>query len=54
MLGSIATAFGSVVLGGVVATATVVGVVQSQTEPSGSNPVSVDAQIDELIPYGTN
>ncbi len=54
MLGSVATALGSVVLGGVIATATVVGVVQSQTAPSGPNPVSVEADPTELIPYGFN
>jgi hypothetical protein len=53
-VGSIIAAFGSLVIGGVVATATVVGVVQSQTAAPEQSPVSVNATADDLVAYGSN
>lgn len=55
-MGSLVAAFGSLLIGGVVATATVVGVVNSETAPpdAGNNPVSVNATTDELVTYGSN
>lgn len=52
-MGSIIAAFGSLVIGGVVATTTIVGVVQSQTAPPSESPVSVNATADDLVAYGS-
>jgi len=53
-VGSLIAAFGSLVIGGTVATATVVGIVQSQTAPPEKSPVSVNATADDLVSYGSN
>jgi hypothetical protein len=55
-VGSLVAAFGSLLIGGVVATTTVVGVVNSQTAPPdpAKNPVSVNAQTDDIVTYGAN
>ena len=50
-MGSILSTFGALVIGGVVASATIVGVVSSQTSPSGDSPVNVNQPV---IEYGTN
>lgn len=53
-MGSILAAFGSLVIGGVVATTTVVGVVHSQTSAPDRSPVSVNASTDSLVTYGSD
>jgi hypothetical protein len=53
-VGSIIAAFGSLLIGGVVATTTIVGVVQSQTSSPDQSPVSVNATADDLVAYGSN
>jgi hypothetical protein len=53
-VGSIIAAFGSLIIGGVVATTTIVGVVQSQTAEPDKSPVSVNASTDDLVAYGSN
>lgn len=50
-MGTILTTIGALVLGGVVATATVVGVVSSQTAAPDKSPSNVNAPI---IEYGSN
>ncbi|WP_164519542.1 hypothetical protein [Nocardioides ferulae] len=50
-MGSILSTFGSLVVGGIVATATIVGVVSSQTSPSGDSPANVNQPV---IEYGTS
>ncbi len=54
IVGSIIAAFGSLFIGGVVATTTIVGVVQSQTAAPEKSPVSVNASVDDLVAYGSN
>ena len=53
-MGSIIAAFGSLVIGGVVATTTIVGVVNSSTSAPDQSPVSVNATADDLVAYGSN
>lgn len=53
-MGSILAALGSLVIGGAVATATVVGVVQSQTAAPEQSPVSVNAPVEDLVAYGSD
>jgi hypothetical protein len=53
-VGSILAALGSLVIGGAVATATVVGVVQSQTAAPDESPVSVNAPVEDLVAYGSD
>lgn len=53
-MGSILAAFGSLCIGGVVATTTIVGVVQSQTAAPDQSPVSVNASADDLVAYGSD
>ncbi|MDO9455308.1 MAG: hypothetical protein Q7T52_04415 [Nocardioides sp.] len=53
-MGSIVAAFGSLVIGGVVATTTIVGVVQSQTAAPDKSPVSVNSTVDDLVAYGSD
>ncbi|WP_435741482.1 hypothetical protein [Nocardioides sp. SYSU DS0663] len=50
-MGSIAGIVGSLLVGGIVASATIVGVVSAQTEPSGKSPANVNQPV---IQYGTN
>ncbi len=50
-MGVIISIVGSVLVGGAVAAATIVGVVQSQTAPPDKNPVTVSAPV---IDYGSN
>ncbi|WP_309650634.1 MULTISPECIES: hypothetical protein [Nocardioides] len=50
-MGTILTTIGALVLGGVVATATVVGVVSSQTAAPDKSPTNVNAPV---IEYGSN
>jgi hypothetical protein len=50
-VGSILSTFGALVIGGIVASATIVGVVNSQTSPSGDSPANVNQPI---IEYGSN
>lgn len=50
-MGSILTTVGALFLGGVVATATVVGVVSSQTAEPNKSPASVNSP---AIEYGSN
>jgi hypothetical protein len=50
-MGTILTTIGALVLGGVVATATVVGVVSSQTAAPDKSPSNVNAPV---IEYGSN
>ncbi len=50
-MGTILTTVGALVLGGVVAVATVVGVVSSQTAAPDKSPTNVNAPV---IEYGTN
>lgn len=49
-MGSILSTFGSLLIGGVVATATVFGIVTSQTSPQGDSPVNVNQPV---IEYGS-
>ena len=53
-MGSLIAAFGSLVIGGVVATGTIVGLVNSQTAAPDQSPVSISSTMDDLVPYGTN
>lgn len=53
-MGSIIAAFGSLVIGGVVATTTIVGVVNSASGAPDQSPVSVNATADDLVAYGSN
>jgi hypothetical protein len=48
-MGSILSTFGALVIGGIVASATIVGVVHSQTAPSGHSPANVNQPV---ITYG--
>lgn len=48
-MGSIFSAFGSLLIGGIVASATIFGVVTSQTSPTGDSPANVNQPI---IQYG--
>jgi hypothetical protein len=48
----IASIIGSILIGGTVATAAVVGIVSNQTAVPDKSPVSVTQPADELIPYG--
>lgn len=50
-MGSILSTFGALLIGGIVASATIVGVVSSQTSPSGQSPANVNQPI---IEYGSN
>lgn len=50
-MGTILTTIGALVLGGVVAAATVVGVVSSQTAGPDKSPTNVNAPV---IEYGSN
>lgn len=50
-MGTILTTIGALVLGGVVATATVVGVVSSQTAAPDTSPTNVNAPV---IEYGSD
>ena len=50
-MGTILTTIGALVLGGVVATATVMGVVSSQTAAPDKSPTNVNAPV---IEYGSN
>lgn len=50
-MGTILTTIGALVLGGVVAAATVVGVVSSQTAAPDRSPTNVNAPV---IEYGSN
>lgn len=47
---TVLSTFGSLVIGGVVAAATIFGVVSSQTAPQGDSPVNVNQPV---IEYGT-
>jgi hypothetical protein len=49
-MGSILSTFGALAIGGIVASATIIGVVNSQTSPSGDSPVNVNQPI---IEYGS-
>ncbi|GGO69493.1 MULTISPECIES: hypothetical protein [Nocardioides] len=49
-MGSILSTFGSLAIGGIVASATIVGVVSSQTSSSGESPANVNQPV---IQYGT-
>ncbi|WP_170219428.1 hypothetical protein [Nocardioides litoris] len=53
-MGSIVAAFGSLLIGGVVATTTIVGVVQSQTAPPPQSPVSVTGDTADIVGYGSD
>lgn len=48
-MGSIFSTFASLAIGGIVASATIIGVVTSQTSPSGDSPANVNQPI---IQYG--
>jgi len=50
-MGAILSTIGALVLGGVVATATVVGLVSSQTSAPDQSPTNVNAPV---IQYGAN
>ncbi|GEP37213.1 hypothetical protein NPS01_08760 [Nocardioides psychrotolerans] len=50
-MGTILTTIGALVLGGVVAAATIVGVVSSQTAAPDKSPTNVNAPV---IEYGSN
>ena len=50
-MGTILSTVASLVVGGVVATATVIGVVSSATSPSGGSPANVSQPV---IEYGSN
>lgn len=50
-VGAFVGTLGAMVVGGAVASATVVGVVNSQTSPSGDSPANVNQPI---IEYGSN
>lgn len=43
--------FGALVIGGIVASATIVGVINSETSPSGDSPANVNQPV---IEYGSN
>lgn len=49
-MGNILSTFGSLAIGGIVATATIVGVINSQTGSSGESPANVNQPV---ISYGT-
>jgi len=49
-VGTILSIIASLVIGGVVATATVIGVVSSQTGTSGESPANVQAPV--VVEYG--
>lgn len=49
-MGTILSTFGSLLIGGIVATATIFGVVSSQTAPQGGSPVNVNQPV---IEYGS-
>lgn len=49
-MGTILSTFGSLLIGGIVATATIVGVVNAQTSPSGDSPANVNQPV---IQYGS-
>ncbi|MCW2764899.1 MAG: hypothetical protein JWO11_858 [Nocardioides sp.] len=49
-MGSILSTFGALVIGGIVASATVIGVVNAQTSPHGASPANVNQPI---IQYGS-
>ncbi|MEV7428894.1 MULTISPECIES: hypothetical protein [unclassified Nocardioides] len=49
-MGSILSTIGSLAIGGIVASATIVGVVSSQTSPSGESPANVNQPV---IQYGS-
>ncbi|MDN4163126.1 hypothetical protein [Nocardioides abyssi] len=49
-MGSILSTFGALAIGGIVASATIVGVVSSQTSPSGESPANVNQPV---IQYGS-
>ena len=49
-MGTILSTFGSVLIGGIVAGATVFGIVSSQTAPQGESPVNVSQPV---IEYGS-
>lgn len=49
-MGSILSTLGSLAIGGIVASATVIGVVNSQTSPTGESPANVNQPI---IQYGS-
>lgn len=51
-MGSILGVIGSIVIGGVAAAATVVGVVSSQTSTSGPSPANVQEGV--VVQYGSN
>lgn len=51
-MGTIISVLGSVIIGGVVATATIVGVVSSQTGTSGPSPANVQQPV--VVDYGSN
>lgn len=50
-MGTILGTVAAMIVGGAVATVTVVGVVNSQTSPQGPNPTSVNAPV---VTYGSN
>jgi hypothetical protein len=50
-MGSILTTIGALVLGGVVGTATIIGVVNSQTAAPDKSPANVNSPV---IEYGSN
>lgn len=50
-MGTILSIIASLVIGGVVAAATVIGVVSSQTGTSGESPANVQAPV--VVEYGT-
>jgi hypothetical protein len=49
-VGTILSTFGSLLIGGIVASATIFGVVSSQTSPKGENPVNANQPV---IEYGS-
>lgn len=53
-MGTIAATIAAMLLGGTVATFTVVGVVNSQTAGPDQSPASVDTPAEQQIEYGSN
>lgn len=51
-MGGILGLLGSIIVGGAVATVTVLGVVSSQTSTTGPSPADVSQSV--VVPYGTN
>jgi len=51
-VGGILGLLGSIIVGGAVATVTVLGVVSSQTSTTGPSPADVSQSV--VVPYGTN